>query len=77
MEIKRITEIKDGRAWRETYTTTDPAEVYKALAEDLISKKINACAYIHSIKRENLYNGFQRLTVSHNNGVRSTYIIKN
>lgn len=77
MEIKRITEVKEGRTWRETYTTTDPAEVYKALAEDLIQKKINACAYIRSIKRENLYNGYQRITVLYNNGVRSIYTAKN
>ncbi len=76
MEIKRIVTIREGRAWRETYTTNDPVEVYKALVEDLIAKKINACAYIRSIKRENLYNGFQRITVSHENGVKAVYTVK-
>lgn len=76
MEIKRCAEIKEGRNWRETHANTDPAEVYKYLAEDLIAKKINACSYIRSIKRTNLYNGFQKIVVSYDNGVRATYTIK-
>lgn len=77
METKRVFEIKEGRAWRETYTTTEPTEVYKYLAEELIAKKINACTYIRSIKRQNLYNGFQKIVVSYDNGGRSVYTIKN
>ena len=77
MEIKRIVEIKEGRTWRESYASTDPAAVYQDLAGDLIAKKINCCSYIRSIKRTCLYNGFQKIVVSYDNGVRATYIVKN
>ena len=77
MEIKRTVEIKESRTWRESYTVTDPAQVYQDLAGDLIAKKINCCTYIRSIKRTNLYNGFQKIVVSYDNDVRATYIVKN
>lgn len=77
MEIKRTVEIKEGRVWRETHTNTNPGEVYQDLAGDLIAKKINGCTYIRSIKRTPLYNGFQKIVVSYDNGVRATYIVKN
>ena len=77
MEIKRVFEIKEGRNWRETYCCTEEAEVYRFLAEELIAKKINACTYIRSIKRTNLYNGFQKIVVSYDNGGRAIYTVKN
>lgn len=77
METKRVFEVKEGRNWRESFVTTDPAEVYKYLAEELIAKKINACSYIRSIKRTNLYNGYQKIVISYDNGVRAVYTIKN
>lgn len=77
MEIKRVFEVKEGRTWKEEFACTDTAEVYKWLAEELIAKKINACTYIRSIKRDNLYNGFQRITVAYDNGGRSVYTVKN
>ena len=77
METKRVFEVKEGRVWRESFVTTDPVEVYKFLAEELIAKKINACSYIRSIKRQNLYNGYQRIFISYDNGGRAIYTIKN
>lgn len=77
MEIKRIFEVKEGRVWRETFVATDPTEVYRYLAEELIAKKINACSYIRSIKRTNLYNGYQKIVISYDNGGRAVYTIKN
>lgn len=77
METKRVFEVKEGRVWRESFVTTDPVEVYKFLAEELIAKKINACSYIRSIKRTNLYNGYQKIVISYDNGDRAVYTIKN
>lgn len=69
--------IKEGRTYKESHTTTDAAIVYQRLTGDLIAKKINACTYIKSIKRVNLYNGYQKLTVYLDNGVKIEYIVKN
>lgn len=68
---------KDGKTYNESLTTDDKLTVYQRLTENLIAKKINACTYIRSIKRMNLYNGFQRLTVYMDNGVKVEYIVKN
>ncbi len=68
--------IKEGKNYIESYTTTDPETVYKRLAADLIAKKINACNYIRSIKRVNLYNGYQKITVLQDNACKIEYIIK-
>lgn len=76
MSVKKITEVKNGKTWIETFCVEDPADVYEGLANDLIAKKINACSYILSIKRVNLYTGFQRITVNYTNGVRSIYTVK-
>lgn len=75
--IERVFEIKEGRNWRKTITTTDATDVYKFLTEELIAKKINNCRYIRSIKRENLYNGYQRITVSYADSGRAIYTIRN
>jgi hypothetical protein len=68
---------KDGKTYRESYTIDDKFTVYQRLTEDLIAKKINACTYIRSIKKMNLYNGFQRITVYMDNGIKIEYIVKN
>ena len=68
--------IKDGKNYIETYTTTDLETIYRRLANTLIAKKINCCKYVQSIKRVNLYNGFQKITVFENNGCKEEYIIE-
>lgn len=68
--------IKNGKNYIETYSSTDPETIYKRLTNCLIAKKINCCKWIRSIKRENLYNGYQKITVLQDNGVRDEYIIK-
>lgn len=73
--IKKITEVKNGGKWELYSTYTEPAEVYADLCSDLINKKINKFKSITSIKREPLYNGYQKITVNYNNGCRTTYII--
>lgn len=73
--IQKIVETKSGSKWEVTYTCTDEKEVYDSLAHDLIAKKINACTYIRSIKRNNNYDGTQNITISYDNNVRAVYTV--
>ena len=75
--VNCIYEAKEGRKYVETWRTEDPARVYKDLAQEMISKKINDCKYIRSIKRTTLYNGFQRITVTYDHGGRRIYTVEN
>ena len=68
--------VKESGKYTETYTTTEPEAIYRRLTEELIAKKINACKWIQSIKRVNLYNGYQKITVIETNGIKAEYIIK-
>lgn len=76
-EIIKITEVKEGNKYIETYRTTDALTVYEDLSKALIGKKLNACQYIRSIKRVPLYNGYQEIVVYYTNNVRSTFIVAN
>lgn len=69
--------IKENKKYIEVYATTDTETIYKRLTGELIAKKINACQYIRSIKRENLYTGYQKIIVLETNGIKAEYIIKN
>ena len=73
---KLMVYIKDGKNYIGTYATTDPVEIYQRLTSTLIAKKINCCKWVRSIKRENLYNGYQKITVLQENGIKDEYIIK-
>lgn len=73
--ISRTTQKRNGRNYETTNITTDPALVYDALTHELISKKINACRWIRSIKRRQNYDGAQTITVTYDNDTRSIYII--
>lgn len=75
-KIKKTVEVKNGRKWEHSFTDHVEENVYKSLANDLIAKKINGCSYIRSIKRTPLYNGYQKIVVMHDNGVRTTYIVE-
>ena len=71
---------KRGRNYVETFASDDKLYIYKRLADELIAKKINCCRWIKSFKRENLYNGFQRITVVYDHGSatgRGVYIVRN
>ena len=76
-DIKRIIEVKNGNKWDITSEIYDPKEVYESLAQDLINKKICACRWITSIKRISNYDGTQTIKVFYDNGVKSTYIVRN
>ena len=68
--------IKENKKYIETFSSTDPATIYQSLASALIWEKINACKWITSIKRENLYNGYVKIIVSVNHDCKEEYIIK-
>lgn len=76
-EINLIIEVKRGKKWIQETVITDETLVYKYLANDLISKKLNGCAYIKTIKRVPNYDGTQTITVTFNNDCRSIYTVKN
>ena len=75
MEVSKQVYVKEGREWKLDHINTNAAEVYKGLADALISKKINCCLYIKSIKRIPLYNGFQRINVLYDNGVKVVFTV--
>ena len=70
-------EEKQGRKFVVTWESDDAMQVYDDLAHELIAKKINNCTWIRSIKRTPLYNGFDRITVTQDNGNRRIYTVKN
>lgn len=75
--MERVTiYIKEGKYYIESHSITDPETIYKQLTTCLIAKKINCCTWIKSIKRENLYNGYQKITIVQDNGIKEEYIIK-
>lgn len=76
-EINLIIEIKNGKKWVQDTVITDETLVYKYLTNDLISKKLNCCTYIKTIKRVPNYDGTQTITVTFNNDTRSVYTVKN
>lgn len=73
---KMTTYTKNGGKWEKTNERTDKAIIYEFLAQELIAKKINCCKYIRKIERVNRYDGFARVTVYYDNGVKNEYIIK-
>lgn len=74
-KIKVVYEKKEGRTYTETWRSEKPEEVYERLSHCLIAKKLNNCTWIKSIKRVPLYNGFDRITITHDNGGRDVYTV--
>ena len=79
----RKAEVKHGKKWEAS--TSDPmtgAEVYRALAEDLLYKYVNKASFIKSIKRKQNYNGTVTIIVTYDhtgiatNDVRAIYTIR-
>lgn len=79
----RKMEVRKGGKWEAS--TSDPmagAEVYRALAEDLVYKYIYKASYIKSVKRTTNHDGTQKIIVTydHNgiatNDVRAIYHIR-
>lgn len=68
-------EEKQKGKYTAIYFNDDEKQVYEDLSQELIAKKINQCAYIKSIKRVVLYDGFQKIIVTYDHG-RRVYIVK-
>ena len=56
---------------------TDKVSIYARLAGELIAKKLCECKYIKRIKRVNLYNGYEEITVVYDNECKLVFTIKN
>lgn len=75
---KRTMEVKEGKNWIETYSTTDEVDVLEWLVNDLISKYMFKSRTIKRIKELNNYDGTRTITVYYegNQAARSVYIVK-
>ena len=73
--IKRIFEVKDGRSYRETYRTTDEAEVYKSFSSELMNKLVFKSPYYTRMTQYNNYDGTRTVIFYQTNG-RSVYTVK-
>ena len=74
-EIKRAFEVKNGRAWRETYCTTDETEIYKSLSSELLYLKVFKSPCYKRMMQHNNYDGTRTIIIYTDNG-RSVYTIK-
>lgn len=75
-KVNMTIEVKNGKTYEVTNVIEDRTEIYESLAHDLINKKLCSCTYIKSIKRVNLYTGFEKITVTYDNDVRRIYVIE-
>ena len=75
-KVNMTIEVKNGKKYEVERVIENRAEVYESLARDMVNKKLCCCNYIKSIKRVNLYNGFEKIIVNYDNDVRRVYIIE-
>ena len=75
MTYSRTFEVKEGRGWRETYRTEDRAEVYEALANDLLYLKVFKSPIYKRMTQRNNYDGTRTVIIYQDNG-RSVYRIR-
>lgn len=75
-QIERRYEVKEGRTWRTTYRTEEPEEIYKSLAQQLMSHKVFHAPYIKRMEQRTNYDGTRTVKFYEDNGGRSVYIIE-
>jgi hypothetical protein len=75
-KVNMTIEVKNGKTYEVEGVVENRAEVYESLARDMVNKKLCCCTYIKSIKRIQLYNGFEKIIVTYDNDVRRVYIIE-
>ena len=75
-KVNMTIEVKKGKTYEVTNVVEDRTEVYESLARDMVNKKLCACTYIKSIKRIQLYNGYEKIIVNYDNNVRCIYVIE-
>lgn len=74
-KISRVFQIKEGRSWRETYRTEDAAQIYKDLAQELLSSKVFKAPYYKRMEQRNNYDGTRTITFYQDNG-KSVYTVE-
>lgn len=74
-QIKRTFEVKEGKAWRETYRTEDRAKVYEDLANELMNLKVFKSPVYKSVTQRPNYDG-TRTVIIYQEGGRSVYVIE-
>ena len=72
--VYRTFEIKDGKAWKETYRTTDRSKVYEDLAHELMNLKVFKSPVYKRLTQHNNYDGTRTVVIYQDNG-RSYYRI--
>lgn len=65
---------KANGKWATVNTIEDKATLYESLANALVSKKLNCCSYIKSIKRIQMYTHVE-IVVTQDNGFRTIYYV--
>ena len=75
-EIKRVMYLKNGKNWKEGTTTTDQAEIYRSLANDMKAKFLHKCKYITRIADQCNYDGTRNITVYYDNNCKSVYTVE-
>lgn len=76
-QIRMVVEKKAGREWiPDGFVVTDELAVYRDLASSMVAKKLNGCRWIKSIVRRPNYDGTCDITITHDNGFRRIYTVK-
>ena len=75
MKVEQTTYEKVNGKWVECYHTEDEKEVEHNLLHIIVSKKIFGRTYVHTIKQEQLYNGFRKFTC-YLDDTKAEYIVK-
>lgn len=75
IQEERAVEIKRGKQWVISHIDTKPIDIYKALATDLLAKKIHNCSWIKRIEDSNNYDGTRTIKITYDNDCRSIYTI--
>lgn len=76
MESMKVENLKNG-GWYINYETFKADVVHESLMHDLISKKLEGCSEIKSIRRRQNYNGTITIIVTYKGGTtRRVYTVK-
>lgn len=75
IQEQRVVEIKEKNKWIVSHIDTESIDIYKALATDLLAKKIHNCKWIKRIEDNNNYDGTRTIKVTYDNDCRSIYTI--
>ena len=74
--ISKVLQVKDGKCYKEIYRTENEAEVYEALANDLIAKNLNNTSSIKNIRKNDNYDGTQEIIIIYATEVQAIYTVR-